>query len=510
MKKTSPKTVKKTAVKKAVKKTAPAKKALPPKKKTAPAPKAPAAKKAAPKRAATVTKAQPARKAAVSKTALTPAAQAKVPAGRPGFTPAWPAKAASPRQHVIIGNCIAAVTAAETLRKLNPNDRILIIGDEAVPSYSRCLITYFLGGMVDKSHLLSHTEKWYRDRTIDLQLSTRAVGVDVKSRTVLAEQNGKSKKFSYDTMLVATGSSPIFLKSFPYDPQGIIGMRNYDDSSTLLGWAKKGKKAIIIGAGFVGLKTAYGLVKRGVQVKVVELLPTVLGRMTDLEASGRVRERLCGHELLDIELNNSVIATRKQGERYVVTYQNGAEETADFLVASVGVKANTEFLAGTGVEIDRIVNVDDYQATTVDGIYAAGDVCRSRHIVSGQWIYNAIWPVAAAQGRVAAGNMSSPDTRLTYEGNIPMNSVDFYELWVTAIGDVQAEGPDVEEITFKTPAVYQKVKLQGGVPFAFMAVGNVDGAGVMRSAIVGKTPWEEFIKRPHAQVLPVVNQTRLG
>jgi hypothetical protein len=96
--------------------------------------------------------------------------------------------------------------------------------------------------------------------------------------------------------------------------------------------------------------------------------------------------------------------------------------------------------------------------------------------------------------------------KLTYEGNIPMNSVDFYELWITAIGNVQEEGPDVEEITFNTPAIYQKVKLRNGVPFAFMAIGNVDGAGVIRGAIVGKTPWEEFVRRPHAKTLPVVNQ----
>ena len=401
-------------------------------KKNAAAPKAASVKKTVKK----VTPAKPARKAApAKKTAVVkkPAAKKAAPAKKPAAKSCCPEKCRRqcrrqrplpisrasrlpgqrrwqvPRQHVIIGNCIAAVSAAETLRKLNPNDRIVILGDEAVPSYSRCLITYFLGGMVDKSHLLSHTEKWYADRNIDLQLSTRVVGVDAHNRIVMAEQNGKAKKFSYDTLLVATGSSPIFLKSFPYDPSGIIGMRNYDDSRTLLSWAKPGKKAIIIGAGFVGLKTAYGLVKRGVQVKIVELLPTVLGRMTDLEASGRVRDRLCAHELLEIELNNSVIATRKQGDRYVVTYQDGTEEAADFIVASVGVKANTEFLAGTGVEIDRIVNVDDCQRTTVDGIYAAGDVCRSRHIVSQEWIYNAIWPVAAAQARVAAANMSSPE-----------------------------------------------------------------------------------------------------
>jgi len=410
----------------------------------------------------------------------------------------------SVRQHVIIGNCIAAVTAADTLRELNPDDRIVILGDEAVPSYSRCLITYFLGGMVTQSHLLSHSEQWYKSRGIELHLATRAETVDTKRRVVHARCNGRKKDIPYDTLLVATGSSPIFTKSFPYDPHGIIGMRTYADVQQLKAWAKKGKKAIIIGAGFVGLKTAYGLVRRGVRVKVVELLPTVLGRMTDHEASMRVRDRLTRHELLDIELNNSVVATWRHRNKYIVRYQNGGEEEADFVVASVGVQANTKFLEGTGVQIDRIICVDDYQRTTVEDIYAAGDVCRSRHIVTGQWIYNAIWPVAAAQGRVAAYNMSGQQQ--VYAGNIPMNSVDFYEMWITAIGDVQAEGTDIEEITFKSNSIYQKVKLRDGIPISFMAVGNVDGAGIIRGAIVGKTPWKEFVKKPQTQLLPVVNQ----
>jgi NAD(P)H-nitrite reductase large subunit len=366
-------------------------------------------------------------------------------------------------------------------------------------------MTYYLGDMITKKHLLSHDEKWYRDRDIDLHLSTRALSVDAKKHTVIAGHKGKKKKFEYDKLLVATGSTPIFLKSFPYDPAGIIGMRNYSDSETLKRWAKKGKKAIIIGAGFVGLKTAYGLAKQGVHAKVVELLPTVLGRMTDLEASARIVERLTSHKLIEIELNNSVTATRKQGDKYVVTYQNGAEESADFIVASVGVKACVDFLEGTGVELMRgTVKVNERQETTAPDIYAAGDVCISQHIMTKEWIYNAIWPVAAAQGRVAAANMAGDAA--TYAGNLPMNSVDFFEMWITAIGNVQAEGPDIETLKYISPRVYQKLFLQQGIPIAFMAVGNVDGAGLIRGAIVSETPWKEFVKKPQAKVLPIAKE----
>jgi NADPH-dependent 2,4-dienoyl-CoA reductase/sulfur reductase-like enzyme len=129
--------------------------------------------------------------------------------------------------------------------------------------------------------------------------------------------------------------------------------------------------------------------------------------------------------------------------------------------------------------------------------------------MSKEWIYNAIWPVAAAQGRVAAYNMSG-DTKITYAGNLPMNSVDFFELWITAIGNVQAdqaEGNGIETIKFQSPRIYQKLLLKQGVPIAFMAVGNVDGAGLVRGAIVAEMPWKEFIKKPQAKVLPIVKES---
>ncbi len=119
---------------------------------------------------------------------------------------------------------------------------------------------------------------------------------------------------------------------------GIIKIR-----ACLKAGPKKVKKQSSSARAFVGLKSAYGLVKHGVKVKIVELLPTVLGRMTDLEASARVRDRLCQNDLIEIELKNSVVATRKHGDGYVATYQNGDEEYADFIVASVGVRANTDF-----------------------------------------------------------------------------------------------------------------------------------------------------------------------
>jgi len=406
----------------------------------------------------------------------------------------------NPQHHVIIGNCIAAISAAETLRRYAPHDQITILSDEDVPSYSRCLITYYLAGDVTRKHLLSHSQKWYTDRAIDLHLKTKATQVDTKTRTV---KTTRRKTFSYDKLLVATGARPIFFPTIPYDPNGIIGMRTYQDSSTLLKWSAPGKRALVVGAGFVGLKSAYGLIKRGVQVRVVELLPTVLGRMADEEASRRIVEKFDNHELVDITLNASVLKAEFDGKHYRAHLSTGEELVVDFIVMSVGVRANVEMLENTDVEINRAIVVDSSQRTTNPDVFAAGDVCLSPDLLTGQMINNAIWPVAAAQGRVAALNMLGFNAK--YPGTIVQNSVDFFGQWITALGDVQASGKSVDYKIYNTEKVYQKLVFKNGIVIGLMATGNVDYAGVIQALIKEKATWNQITGNKYARLMPVVS-----
>jgi NAD(P)H-nitrite reductase large subunit len=406
----------------------------------------------------------------------------------------------TPKKHLIIGNCIAGTSAAHTLRLLAPQDTISIVSDEDVAAYSRCLITYYLAGDVSRKHLLSHTKKWYTDRTIDLNLNTRVTQVDTRSRKV---KTAGRKTLSYDKLLIATGARPIFFPSIDYDPKGIIGMRTYHDAATLMKWAAPGKKALVIGAGFVGLKSAYGLIKRGVQVRVVELLPTVLGRMADPEASRRIVEKFNSHELLDITLNASVIKAEHDGKHYRAHLNTGEEVVVDFIVMSVGVRPNVEMLDKTDVTINRAIVVDNHQQTTNPDVFAAGDVCLSPDPLTGDMINNAIWPVAAAQGRVAAMNMTGIKAR--YTGTIIQNSVDFFGLWITALGDVQASGDGVDYKIFSTEKVYQKLIFRDGFLIGFMATGNVDCAGVLQALIKDKATWKDVLDNKYARLIPVVS-----
>lgn len=403
------------------------------------------------------------------------------------------------KHHVIIGNCIAGTSAANTLRNFAPHDKITMISDETIPAYSRCLITYYLAGDVTRKHLLSHSNKWYSKRNIDLNLKTKVVEVDTEKKKIKTDN---IKSFSYDKLLVATGARPIFFPTISYDSKGLIGMRTYDDVSALLKWSSPDKKALVIGAGFVGLKSAYALMKRGVSVRVVELLPTVLGRMADQEASMRIVKKFTSNDRMKITLNASVLRAERDGSFYRAYLSTGEELVVDFIVMSVGVRPNVDMLEDTDVKINRAIIVDENQRTSNNDIFAAGDVCLSKDLITGQLINNAIWPVAAAQGRVAAMNMM--DMESSYIGNILQNSVDFFGLWITALGDVQASGEGIEYKTYSTEKIYQKLVFKDGRLVGFMATGNVDFAGVLQTHIKEKATWKDVLANKYSRLIPVV------
>ena len=225
--------------------------------------------------------------------------------------------------------------------------------------------------------------------------------------------------------------------------------------------------------------------------------------MADEEASRRIVEKFDNHELVDITLNASVLKAEFDGEHYRAHLSTGEELVVDFIVMSVGVRPNVEMLDNTDVEINRAIVVDTAQRTTNSDVFAAGDVCLSPEFISGQMINNAIWPVAAAQGRVAAMNMLG--IKAQYAGTIVQNSVDFFGQWITALGDVQATGKGVDYKIYSTEKVYQKLIFKDSVLTGFMATGNVDYAGVLQALIKERATWNQITENKYARLIPVVS-----
>ncbi|MFQ6033957.1 MAG: NAD(P)/FAD-dependent oxidoreductase, partial [Candidatus Bipolaricaulia bacterium] len=185
-------------------------------------------------------------------------------------------------RYCIIGNGAAGVTAAETIRSLDPAGNITIISDEALPVYSRCLIPDLISGEMSEEELLLRPEDFYEAQGIEALLGRRVVGIGPKeNRVTLAD----GQEIAYDKLLLATGGSPIIPEIEGIEREGVFGLRTIEDARRIMAASEGAERVVVIGGGMIGLRAAFALHKRGLTVTVVEMLPRVLPQQLDDVAS---------------------------------------------------------------------------------------------------------------------------------------------------------------------------------------------------------------------------------
>ncbi|GAW92008.1 NAD(P)/FAD-dependent oxidoreductase [Calderihabitans maritimus] len=396
--------------------------------------------------------------------------------------------------YVIIGNSAAGIGAVEGIRKVDSDNPITIISDEPYHTYSRPLISYYLAGKVSKEKMIYRKKEFYNQNRVEPLLGIKATKIDVTGKRVELE-NGEA--VSYDRLLIATGSKPFVPPVDGLDKERVFTFLKLDDVEKIKEVARPGAKAVIIGAGLIGLKAAEALGLLGVQVTVVELADRVLSAILDGEAAAIVQQHL-ERQGICFELNTT--AQKIHGEKQVtgVTLQNGKELTCDFLIIAIGVRPNIDLVEGTPVKVDRGIIVNEKMQTNVADIYAAGDVAQGFDIVYGQQRLIPILPGAYKQGETAGLNMAGKE--VTYPGGFAMNSIGFFGLPMITAGIVNPEGEGYEVITLSQPEHqnYKKIILKEDRLVGFICLNKVDRAGILTSLIndqINVGPFKEALIR---------------
>lgn len=334
--------------------------------------------------------------------------------------------------YCIIGNSAAGFSAAEELRKADPQGKVTVLTLDQCPTYSRCLTTYYLAGDIVEEQLFLRTSEELAKLNLDIHYGCRVTGLDPEQRTVNTA-NGES--FSYDRCLIATGASPVTL-----DIPGaatlpeVFTLRHLENAKGIKSLLKPGRKAVIIGGGLVSLKAAYALRKQGLEVHVVVSSGYILSQMLNSSAAKRLEEHLQDHGI-DIILNSDVAVIR--GQEYVesVELKCGKTIDADLVIIGKGVRPNVEPFLNTGINTGQGILVNEYLETNLPHVYAAGDVAETWDFLRESPRINAIWPNATEQGRIAALNMAGK--KVAYEGSTGMNSVDFFGLRIISAGIIK-------------------------------------------------------------------------
>ena len=343
---------------------------------------------------------------------------------------------AGPDRIVIVGGGAAGFAAAEMLRREGfAGSLTMVSGDNAAP-YDRpnCSKDYLAGNAPEEWMPLRPPE-FYRDNGIDLRLETEVASIDPRGRSV-SLKDGKSVPF--DKLLLATGAEPIRLDIPGANAPHVFVLRSLADSRAIIERAKAAKRAVVLGASFIGLEAAAALRAREIDVHVAAPERAPLERVFGSEMAQFVRLL---HEEHGVTFHLEQKATAIDGAR--VRLENGQTLDADLVIVGIGVRPRTALAERAGLQVDRGVSVNEYLQTSAPDIFAAGDIARWPDPHSGSRLRIEHWVVAERQGQAAARNMLGAGEKFaqvpffwSQHYDVPINYVGHAEGW----DDVAIEG----------------------------------------------------------------------
>jgi apoptosis-inducing factor 3 len=333
----------------------------------------------------------------------------------------------TPKRIVIVGGGAAGFAAAEMLRRRDYQGSIVMLSNDDAPPVDRPNLSKdYLAGSAPEEWVPLRPDSFYSENGIDLRLTANVIAIDVREKAVALKDGSK---VPYDRVLLATGAEPVRL-SIP-GADRIHTLRSLADCRAIIERAKTAKRAVVIGASFIGLEVAASLRTRHIEVHVVAPEKRPMEKVMGPQLGDFIRALHEEHGVI-FHLEDTVAAV----EGNQAKLKSGGVLNADLIVAGVGVRPRLALAEGAGLTIDRGVAVDAYLETSAPGIFAAGDIARWPDPHSGESIRVEHWVVAELQGQTAALNMLGQREKFTavpffwsQHYDVPINYVGHAESW---------------------------------------------------------------------------------
>jgi nitrite reductase (NADH) large subunit len=356
-------------------------------------------------------------------------------------------------KHVIVGNGVAGVTAAQSIVRADPSAEVHIFGAEPYPYYRRPLLWEFIAGQIEQDELTFRPPEWYAQRGIHLHLGVRATTLDPAAhRLTLAD----GSQADYDRALLATGGRPFVPPCEGTDKEGVFTLRTLDDARAIKAYAQQVATAVVIGGGLLGLETARALHTAGLDVTVVEFFPYLLPRQLDQEGA-QVLQSLLEAQGLQVITGGTTEAVLGDVCADCIRLKDHRIVAGDLVLFSTGIRSEVSLAQEAGLEVHRGIVVDSHLQASAEDVFAAGDAAEFDGLVYG------IIPPAIEQARVAAANMVAPGST-TYTGTLPTTTLKVAGAELTSLGECVVEGDEYTQLRRADPAVghYRKFVLRDG------------------------------------------------
>ena len=375
---------------------------------------------------------------------------------------------------LIIGGVAAGTKVAAKLKREDRSHEVTILTKGKDISYAGCGLPYYVGGLIPgREQLIVNTPESFSKLTgAQVQTETEVTAVDTAAKTVTAVHKGEEETWSYDKLVIASGASPFRPQIEGLDLENVFFMRTPDDAIALRKAVEAGgiKRAVVAGGGFIGLEVAENLAHKGIRVNVIDFAPHVLPNFLDPEMSEYVENKMSE---AGVNPMTGVSLEAILGDGKVEKVQTSKRAVkADAVVIAIGIRPNTAFLEGSGIEMFKgTILTDKYMRTNVEDVYAAGDVTG----LSG------IWPNAMKQGRIAARNMCGGNETYT-DMFAEKNTINFFGLVTLCLGAILPQEGD-EVLTEEDRYNYRRAILRDGKLRGILLQGDISNSGIWQYII---------------------------
>lgn len=350
------------------------------------------------------------------------------------------------RRYVILGNGIAGTTAADILRKNDPNCSIILLTNEPYPLYNRVSLPRFLQGKLAEQKVMIRDFAWHEQRNLRLITETMVTEVNTEERVVMTE---KGLALPYDALLVATGgwANPLRVPGAE-GCQHIYNFVTLDDTKTIIHRMLESRHAVAYGGSFISYELCDGFAVRNLNTTWIMRGPYWLRSALDPEG-GEVVDNIAkkfGVEVVHGDEIESVV--RQNGVPTAVKTKKGREIQADLIGVGLGITLNTGILARTPVEVRSGVLANEYLETNVPGVYTAGDVAEFYDVSIGTHHTMGTWDNAMAHGKLVAANMAGDHQAYL---DVPTYTSPLFDVNIAVVGTAESNNPELVSIARREP-----------------------------------------------------------
>lgn len=407
---------------------------------------------------------------------------------------------------VIVGGVAGGATAAARMRRITEDAQIVLFERGDYISYANCGLPYYIGGVIsDRDNLFVMTPEEFGERfNIEIRTRSEVTSVDTAKKVVKVQgPDGKEYEESYDKLLLSPGAAPVRPPLPGIDSEGIFTLRNVNDTDHIKDYIKSHnvKQAVIVGAGFIGLEMAENLKHLGIDVSVVEMANQVMGPI-DYSMAGYVHQQLV-QKGVNLYLEQAVESFEKQGDDLKVNFKSGIQATAQLVILSIGVRAETKLAQDAGLKIGEMrgIYVNEYLQTSDENVYAVGDAIEYPHPITGKPWLNFLAGPANRQARLVADNIIFGN-KLKYEGAIGTAIAKVFNLTVATTG-LPGKRLKMFGIPYKSATIHPYSNASyypGATPLHIKITFNPDNGQLYGAQIVGQDGVDKRIDQ-FAQVI---------